>query len=187
VTLSCPLSLLPPIRDKSTDSERFTCVCLDPRGVLIAHSPWITKPGQALPPPGPWWRKQQRTLRSHPTSARSDTPRASQAQIRRTGLGDLQIGAACAGLDAVCRNGWWSPNTIGVALLWQPATCFRLRCPLRRLTASQEQFTADAPTTTAPLTILLAVVEPKAQQSADADRHKEPGSDAAVFTGRGNG
>ncbi len=170
-------SLIPRHAVSITDSERFYLRLLDPRGVLIAHSPGSprVKPER----PGPTWmvvaglggdRFLQYSIHLH----RSHTPAHPGANAQELDWGYLQIGRSLSGLDAERERLWWAIQTIvvlallvaGLASWWLSGLAMR---PLLAAYRQQEQFTADAAhELRAPLANLLAVVEAhKTQLSAE--------------------
>lgn len=165
-----------------TDPERFYLRLLDPRGVLIAHSPGSSShsPRAKAERLGPAWsvmagpgggRFLQYSIHLH----RSHQQEHSGANALELDWGYLQIGRSLRGLDAERERLWWATQTIvvlallvaGLASWWLSALAMR---PLLAAYRQQEQFTADAAhELRAPLANLLAAVEAhRTQPPADA-------------------
>ncbi len=191
-----PASLLPRHAVSITDSERFYLRLLDPRGVLIAHSPG--SPKARGPSPGPTWsvveeQAKERFLQYSIHLHRSDAPAQPGTDQKELDWGYLQIGRSLRGLDAERERLWWSAQTIVVLALlvaalaswWLSGLAMR---PLLAAYRQQEQFTADAAhELRAPLTNLLAVVDAhRSQPSADPIAHNQRlDQTLAVVTGQG--
>ncbi len=171
-------SLIPRHAVSITDPERFYLRLLDPRGVLIAHSPG--SPRAKAEHPGRAWtvvagpggeRFLQYSIHLH----RSHTPAQPGANALELDWGYLQIGRSLRGLDGERQRLWWATQKIvvlallvaGLASWWLSGLAMR---PLLAAYRQQEQFTADAAhELRAPLANLLAVVEAhRTQPSADA-------------------
>ena len=165
-----------------TDPERFYLRLLDPRGVLIAHSPGSPglSPQTKVESSGSSWsvvvrpggeRFLQYSIHLH----HSHTSAHSGANAQELDWGYLQIGRSLRGLDAERERLWWATQKIvvlallvaGLASWWLSGLAMR---PLLTAYRQQEQFTADAAhELRAPLANLLAVVEAhKSQPPADA-------------------
>ena len=175
----CPLtpSLVPRHAVSITDPERFYLRLLDPRGVLIAHSPG--SPSAKAERPDAVWRVVEtpggeRFLQYSIHLHHAHTPARAGADPMELDWGYLQIGRSLRGLDAERERLWWTTQTIvvlallvaGLASWWLSGLAMR---PLLAAYRQQEQFTADAAhELRAPLTNLLAVMEAhKSQLSAD--------------------
>lgn len=165
-----------------TDPERFYLRLLDPRGVLIAHSPGSPSrsPRAKAERLDPAWSVEEgpggdRFLQYSIHLHRSHTPNHSGANALELDWGYLEIGRSLRGLDAERERLWWATQTIvvlallvaGLASWWLSGLAMR---PLLAAYRQQEQFTADAAhELRAPLANLLAVVEAhRAQPPADA-------------------
>jgi two-component Ni(II)/redox sensor kinase NrsS len=150
----CPLppSLVPRHAVSITDPERFYLRLLDPRGVLIAHSPG--SPTTKAERPGPAWsmvagpggeRFLQYSIHLH----HSHTPARAGADPTELDWGYLQIGRSLRGLDAERERLWWTTQTMvvlallvaGLASWWLSGLAMG---PLLAAYRQQEQFTADA-------------------------------------------
>jgi two-component Ni(II)/redox sensor kinase NrsS len=165
-----------------TDPERFYLRLLDPRGVLIAHSPGSPNGTfrAVAERPGPAWSVMagpggERFLQYSIHLHRSHTPAHADSNPLELDWGYLQIGRSLRGLDAERERLWWATQTIvvlallvaGLASWWLSGLAMR---PLLAAYRQQEQFTADAAhELRAPLANLLAVVEAhRTQPPADA-------------------
>lgn len=174
----CPLppSLVPRHAVSITDTERFYLRLLDPRGVLIAHSPG--SPSAKTEHPDAVWKVVatpggERFLQYSIHLHHAHTPDRAGADPMELDWGYLQIGRSLRGLDAERERLWWATQTIvllallvaGLASWWLSGLAMR---PLLAAYRQQEQFTADAAhELRAPLANLLAVVEAhKTQPSA---------------------
>lgn len=165
-----------------TDPERFYLRLLDPRGVLIAHSPGSPShsPRAKTERSGPAWsvvagpggdRFLQYSIHLH----HSHTPARAGANALELDWGYLQIGRSLRGLDAERERLWWGTQTIvvfallvaGLASWWLSGLAMS---PLLAAYRQQEQFTSDAAhELRAPLANLLAVVDAnRTQPPADA-------------------